>query len=117
MLERFVGVELSTARTVAVNMLVLGEVAYLMNCRKLHSQTWNTKTIFGSKPILLSMGIVIISQLFFTYLPIMQHFFGTTNISLLQWVYIIILSMGIYIFVEIENLISHQLSFKVSNQQ
>ena len=116
MLERLVGVDLPTARTVAVNMLVLGEVVYLMNCRKLHSQTWNIKTIFGSKPILLAMGIVILAQLFFTYLPIMQHFFGTTNISLLQWVYIIILSMGIYIFVEIEKLISRRVRMKVGNQ-
>ena len=103
--QRFAGVDINTARTIAVNMLVCGETIYLINCRRIHGSSWNLKTIFGSKPILISIFATIAFQLMFTYLPIMQHFFGTTKINLIQWLYIILLSIGVFILVELEKLI------------
>lgn len=104
--RRFMSEDLNSARTVAVNMLVFGEMLYLLNCRKLYSPLWNIKTIFNSKPILIAIAATIFLQLLFTYLPIMQHFFGTTAISLTQWGCIILLSAAVFVLVEMEKLLA-----------
>ena len=102
--QRTSGVDLLIARTTAVNMLVFGEIIYLVNCRKIYGQAWHFKTLFGSKPILLSISAAILLQLFFTYTPIMQRFFGAAPINLSQWGLIILLSCCVFLLVELEKL-------------
>ena len=97
-----VGHSLIMARTVVVNMLVVGEIFYLINCRKLFDSACNLKTIFGSRPVLIAIAAVVVFQLLFTYLPVMQHFFGTAPINIHQWARIIILAIVIFVLVEIE---------------
>jgi magnesium-transporting ATPase (P-type) len=94
--------DLPVARTIAVNMFVLGEVVYLINCRNLKSSSMHLKTFFGSKPVLLSIVAVLLLQLFFTYTPFMQKFFGTASIGLIHWGYIIITAALFFILVEVE---------------
>lgn len=103
--ERDIGVDLITARTVVVNMLVAGEVVYLINCRKFFNSSFNLKTIFGSRPVLIAVATVTFFQILFTYWPVMQNFFGTAGISLQQWYKIFALSLGIFVLVEFEKLI------------
>ncbi len=93
------------ARTVVVNMLVVGEIFYLINCRRIFASAINIKTIFGSKPVLIAIAAVIIFQFLFTYAPFMQHFFNTVPISINQWVRIIILAVAVFVIVEIEKFI------------
>lgn len=102
--EKSRGVDVTTARTIAVNMLVMGEAIYLLNCRKLYNSVLNVKNILASKPVVIAILATVVLQLFFTYLPFMQHFFGTTAISLMQWLYIIFLSISVFLLVEIEKL-------------
>lgn len=110
-LQESAGVNLETRRTIAVNMLVLGEAVYLINCRKLYDSALNFKTIFGSKPVLAAIITVLFFQLLLTYLPLMQHFFGTAAISALQWFYIILLALSVFVLVEIEKLLVRNLRF------
>jgi len=100
--QRSLGVELNVARTVAVNMLVFGEIVYLLNCRKMHAPAWKAENFFSSKIALIAICTTIFFQLIITYLPIMQKFFGTAAISLLQWGYIISASIVIFVLVEVE---------------
>lgn len=115
-LQRLAGTDLQTARTVAVNMLVLGEAVYLLNCRKLHSSAWNIKTLFGSKPVMIAIMVTIIFQLAFTYLPIMQHFFGTTAIDITQWLHIVLLALGVFALVELEKVFIRRFILKMKIQ-
>ncbi|MDR1056964.1 MAG: HAD-IC family P-type ATPase [Coxiellaceae bacterium] len=98
----FFGVSIIEARTIAVNMLVFSEAMYLLNCRKLFGPMWNVKTLFNSKLILIAIASILMLQLSFTYLPLMQKFFGTAAINFKQWLYIILLSLGVFVFVEFE---------------
>ncbi|KPJ67362.1 MAG: carbonate dehydratase [Coxiella sp. DG_40] len=98
--RNFAGTDLDVARTVVVNMLVVGEIVYLINCRKIYSSSFNIRTIFGSRAALIAIVTVIIFQSLFTYLPIMQHFFGTEGIDLIHWLRIIILGSIIFVLVE-----------------
>jgi magnesium-transporting ATPase (P-type) len=107
-----VGHSLIMARTVVVNMLVVGEIIYLINCRRIFDSAINLKTIFGSRPVLIAIGAVIIFQLLFTYLPVMQHFFGVAPINIHQWARIILLAIGVFILVEIEKSIVRRFIYK-----
>ena len=96
---------LEVARTVVVNVLVWGEVVYLINCRNLKKSSVNLQAFFGSPPVLIAIGVVALFQLLFTYVPLMQHFFNTTNISLVHWGYIAIAGVISFSLIEFEKLL------------
>lgn len=90
-----------TARTLAVNMFVFGEIFYLFNCRSLRYSMF--KIGFFSNPWLLS-GVVLMTslQLTFTYSPTMNTLFGSAPLSALQWLAVMAAGAVIFIVVELE---------------
>jgi len=92
------------ARTIAVNTLVIGELFYLFNSRKVH-ETTVTHGFFKNKAVFISSGALIIFQLAFNYFPFMQVWFGSKSTSLNQWIFPVLCGLGIFIFVEVEKLI------------
>jgi len=78
------GFSLAEARTAAVAMIVCGEIAYLFNCRSL------TRPIFSigllSNPwTLAGAGLMIVLQLAFTYVPVMNRVFESAPIDIIAW--------------------------------
>ena len=61
------GLGLEAARTIAVNMLVLFEVAYLVNCRRTVASVVSRDGLLGNRAILIAIAIVVALQLLFTY--------------------------------------------------
>jgi len=96
------GASIEECRTVAVNALVIGEMAYLFNCRYLLApvRTWSDFT--GNRYILLSIAILIVIQAVFTYLPFMQTLFGVVAIDAAAWLRIIAFGVLLFIAIEIE---------------
>ncbi|WP_301583746.1 HAD-IC family P-type ATPase [Halomonas alkaliantarctica] len=90
------------ARAGAVNMLVTGSAAYLINSRFLINSTLSFAGIFGSRPVWIAIMMVMLLQMAFTYLPFMQLIFGSEGLSLTHWFAILIGSLAIYLFIEIE---------------
>ena len=89
------------ARTVASNVLVMGELFYLFNCRSLAKSVFAVG-FFSNKLLWLGIFLMIIAQLFFTYLPIMNRLFGTTAISFSSWINVIIVAFLVFVIVGIE---------------
>jgi magnesium-transporting ATPase (P-type) len=56
----------------------------------------------GNFYVLIAIGILIIFQLGFTYLPPMQSLFGTTAIDLHIWLRILFVSSSVLFLVELE---------------
>lgn len=110
-IERRIGADLETIRTAVVNMVVAGEIAYLINCRNIYTSIFNKKALFGSKPMLIAIGAVVVLQLLFTYMPTMQFFFQTKAIDLMQWARIGVCAIGILLLVELEKFIMRFLRF------
>lgn len=104
-IEKNLGVDLKAMQTDAVNMIVCAEIAYLLNCRKLYGAVFDFRTIFGSQPVLIAIGAVVILQLLFTYLPLMQNFFGTASINISEWLLIIMFSIAVFFLIEGEKLL------------
>ena len=106
--ERSVGASLDAARTVAVNTLVAGEIAYLFNCRQVIEKSWTRSGLFGSRPVLIAVAIVIGFQLIFTYLPAMQLLFHTTPIDLGAWFRIALFALSLFVIVELEKTVTRK---------
>jgi len=94
------GTSLEMARTVAVNALVMGEIVYLFNCRYLLApvRTWQDFT--GNPYVLLSIGVLVVIQLAFTYVPFMQALFGVVALNGTAWG--LIIGFGVLLFVAVE---------------
>jgi len=94
------GDSLETARTVAVNALVMGEIVYLFNCRYLLApvRTWQDFT--GNRYVLLSIAVLVVIQALFTYLPFMQKLFGVVALDAAAWG--LIAGFGVLLFVAVE---------------
>ncbi|SFU30222.1 cation-translocating P-type ATPase [Halomonas korlensis] len=96
------GGSIELARAGAVNMLVTGSAAYLINSRFLLNSTLSIPGIFGSRPVWIAIGLVMVLQLAWTYLPFMQLTFGSAALGLGHWTVILTGSMAIYLVVELE---------------
>jgi magnesium-transporting ATPase (P-type) len=99
------GMELATARTEAVNMLVAGEMVYLLNVRSLHGAVLSARGLEVSRPAMIALATVALWQILFTYAPPMQAVFDTTALGWDAWLRIAIASILVFLAVEAEKLV------------
>ncbi|MDX1564524.1 MAG: cation-transporting P-type ATPase [Phycisphaeraceae bacterium] len=109
-LERVNGASLETARTVAVNMLVMFEVVYLISTRYLRRSSLNLEGIFGSGYVLGAIGAVLIAQILMTYTTPMQTLFETRPLGIASWWPILLAALGLFLIVEMEKWIWRRLT-------
>ncbi len=102
---RGAGVDIETARAIAVNTLVAGQVVYLFSARVIDGPAWSPHALKTCKPALISVGIMLVLQGAFTYLPAMNFLFGTAPLGLEDWWPIILAAVAIFLAVESEKAI------------
>ena len=90
------------ASTTAINTLVVGQVFYLINSRFIHEPSWNIRGFLGSRAVLVSIAILALLQIGFTYLPFMQYIFKTEPVCLESWVRIVLFGIIVFLAVELE---------------
>jgi magnesium-transporting ATPase (P-type) len=100
---------LDHARGLVVNLIVALEAAYLVNSRFVRGSVLSFKGLFGSRPVLIAIGVVILMQLAFTYLPPFQATFATEPLSLFEWGLVITAAAGLFVIVEIEKIVTRAL--------
>ena len=93
------------ARTVAVNMITIGQVFYLLNSRYLLDSSLSFKAHLGNKYLPLGIGAVVVLQLLFTYAPPLQRLFDNEAIPLWVWPWLIVAGLVFFLVVEAEKLI------------
>jgi len=86
-LER--GMELEHARTMAVNVVVVGEMLYLLCSRHVFSSVLNREGLLGNSWVLISIAVCATVQLLYTYSTPLQNLFGSTALSLLDWLLVL----------------------------
>jgi len=103
------GNSIKTARTAAVNMLVIGELVYLFNVRHFTASAFSRDILTGN-PVALWMSVLLIAfQLLFTYAPPMQQVFHTTALDITSWLLILALGLGKFLAVEAEKAVLRRL--------
>ncbi|MBS1225598.1 MAG: ATPase, P-type (transporting), superfamily, subfamily, partial [Proteobacteria bacterium] len=97
------------ARTLAVNALVMGEIFYLFNSRYIYGSVLSREGLLGSRPVLGTIGLMLLLQLAFTYLPPMQQLMGTTAISAADWGIVTLAGLALLLLVELEKAVWRRL--------
>jgi magnesium-transporting ATPase (P-type) len=90
------------ARTLAVNALVMSEIFYLFNSRYIHGSVLSRAGLLGSRPVLVSIGLMLLLQLAFTYFPPMQRLMGTAPIIAADWGIVTLAGLAVLLLVELE---------------
>jgi magnesium-transporting ATPase (P-type) len=93
------------ARTVAVNMITIGQVFYLLNSRFLLDSSVSFKAHLGNKYLPLGIGAVVVLQLLFTYALPLQYLFDNEAIPLRVWPWLFLGGLVFFLVVEVEKLI------------
>jgi len=93
------------ARTVAVNMITIGQVFYLLNSRYLLDSSLSLRAHLGNKYLPLGIGAVVVLQLLFTYAPPLQRLFDNEGIPLWVWPWLVLGGLAFFLVVEAEKLI------------
>jgi Ca2+-transporting ATPase len=99
LLEKNKGAALPEARTVVVNVIVMVETFYLLNCRSLTCPFFSLG-VFSNLWVVGGVTAMMAAQLLFTYAPFMNKLFHSAPISGLAWLKII--GMGVVVFVAVE---------------
>jgi potassium/sodium efflux P-type ATPase len=96
------GSSLETARTAAVNMIVVCEMAYLFNVRRYTDHAFRWETLTGNRMALLVLAILVVLQLLFTYAPTLQLLFQSAPLDAASWGLILLLGAALFGAVELE---------------
>lgn len=91
---------MAVAQTTAVTMLVVGQIAYLFNCRFLSTSALTPRIFSGNRNIWTSVGLMLLFHLIFIFAPFMQSWFGSAVIPFTYWLMTIAFAGGIFLVVE-----------------
>jgi Ca2+-transporting ATPase len=103
------GRSIEEARTLAVNIFIMGELFYLFNCRSLDVSMFKLG-LFTNIPLWIGVGAMTVLQLLFTYLPWMNKAFHSAPITGLDWLIITGIGIVIYVVIELEKKIRNSVS-------
>jgi magnesium-transporting ATPase (P-type) len=90
------GTGIETARTMAVNAVVVAEMFYLVNSRFILQPVMSRDGLTGNRYVLLAIAACIPLQIAYTHMPAMQAVFDSTSLTFLEWGKV--LSAGLLVF-------------------
>ncbi|MGQ7814327.1 cation-transporting P-type ATPase [Metapseudomonas furukawaii] len=106
------GWTLEASRTLAVNALVFGEIGYLFSSRRLSGPArfglWDNPMVWGM------VGLMVLLQLAFTYLPAFQALFGTRGLDGLGWAWCLGTAVATCAIVEMDKWLRQRLARRAS---
>ena len=107
--ELRLGTSIDTARTMAVNAIVVAEMFYLLNNRFLIEPVFNRVGLFGNRIVLATVLACLALQLAFTYTPAMNAIFGSTPLGHVEWVKAAAVGALVFAVVEVEKTVVRRL--------
>ncbi|MDF1630633.1 MAG: cation-transporting P-type ATPase [Alcanivoracaceae bacterium] len=96
------GHDIAMARTLAVNTLVVMEVFYLFAVRYLDSASITLRGVVGTPVVLVSVGLVVVLQMMFTYAPFMHRLFDSRPVALEDGLLVIMAGVAVLLALEAE---------------
>jgi magnesium-transporting ATPase (P-type) len=99
------GARLETARTMAVSVMVVGEMFYLINSRFLFRTVLSRDGLFGNPYVLGSIACCALLQFAYTELPPLQALFSSTALTLEEWSHVLAAGLCVFFVAEIEKLV------------
>jgi magnesium-transporting ATPase (P-type) len=99
------------SRTVAVNMITIGQVFYLLNSRYLLDSSLSFTGHLGNKYLPLGICALVILQILFTYAPPLQYIFGNESVPFWVWPWLLAAGLIFFLVVEAEKLVIRSSAF------
>jgi magnesium-transporting ATPase (P-type) len=99
--QRVHGVAIEEARTIVLNVIVMVEAFYVLNCRSL-THSFFGLSFFGNRWVWGGIGAMAAAQLLITYAPFMNRLFHTAPIRPEAWLHIAGVGLAIFLAVEFE---------------
>ena len=110
------GASLEEARTAAVNVFIFIELFYLFNSRSLTRSVF--KIGFFSNPLLFAgVGIMIVLQIMYTYVPLVNTLFQSAPIGWEVWIRILLIAAGTSLTVALEKWLTNKVNKKKENNK
>jgi magnesium-transporting ATPase (P-type) len=100
--EEHRGYPIAMAQTMAVNTLVLGQVFYLFNSRFMRATSLRLDLLFTNRVVWIAIGVLIVLQLLFVYVPLLNLWFSSTPIPPRDWFLPVGIGFAIFLAVEAE---------------
>ena len=92
---------LDEARAAIVNVIVMVQTFYLLNCRS-RTRSMFSIGLFSNQWLLAGITATWLAQLAFTYLPVMNRLFHTAPVRAEAWLYIVAIGLISFAAVELE---------------
>lgn len=99
------GSSVETARTMAVNAVVMAEMFYLFNSRYILAPVTSVRGLFGNRYVLVAVGVCILLQLAFTHTEVMHSIFNSTHLSPLEWIKVLGAGLLVFVVAELEKFV------------
>lgn len=99
--ERRHGATVAEARTAAVNVFVMIELAYLFNARRLEGSAWRAGP-FANRWVWIGSGLMVGLQVAFTYLPALNGVFDTAPVVGGAWARVALFALGVHALVGVD---------------
>ena len=96
------GADLATARTAAVNTMIVAEWFYLFSARHFTQSALRTETLHGNAMVWWVSGALAAAQALFVYWPPFQNVFGTAGLDATTWGQIFAMGVATFVIIEIE---------------
>jgi ATPase, P-type (transporting), HAD superfamily, subfamily IC/ATPase, P-type (transporting), HAD superfamily, subfamily IC len=99
------GTGIETARTMAVNAVVVAEMFYLVNSRFILASAANWRGLTGNRYVLLAIAACIPLQIAYTHTPAMQAVFDSAGLSMLEWGKVLAAGLLVFCVAELEKFV------------
>lgn len=96
------GTPLESARTMAVNTVVMCEMFYLFSSRHIFASVLSREGLLGNPMVLLAIAACLALQLLYTYAPPLQQLFGSTALAAYEWLRVLLAGVLLFSVAELE---------------
>ena len=98
---RLITGDASVAQTWAVNTLALAQAAYLFNARFLRESSLRREAIGGNPMVWRVVGLLVLLQVAFVYLPVLNRWFGSTPVDVFGWLIPLAFAVAVFVLMEV----------------
>ena len=103
------GHAIESARTMAVNTMVVMEIFYLFSVRYVRGASLTWQGVLGTPAVLVSVALVIAAQMLFTFAPVMNRLFDSHPVAWGDGMLIVGLGLALLLLVEAEKWIARRI--------
>jgi|JI10StandDraft_1071094.scaffolds.fasta_scaffold47907_1 cation-transporting ATPase F len=99
--QQALGASVEEARTIVVNLIVVVEIFYVLNCRSL-TAPFVRLGWFSNRWVWIGITAMLAMQMLFTYLPVMNRWFHTAPVRAETWIHVTLVGLAVFLLVEFE---------------